>query len=260
MNQDRVKEILLKYVTEDVEDFQVVFTGKESSKVDGLYNKETKEILIHNRNFKDDNNLIYTALHELAHHIDFINNPKKSNRHCHNKDFKIILHGLVVKAMDGGDFETLDVPEVRNVVNVSKEHTKFLKNFGKILVACYDKCQQRRYPFEDVVERVCQLDKKEAKVIMSMYAFDVPEDINSDLARNIVKLKDPVVRQEAIEQKAIPKAKPPKDPVDEETFLMQEKARLEKRIQKEQERLQQIEEQLQGFEDSKELEREDDER
>jgi hypothetical protein len=251
MNQDKVKEILTKYLPEGMEDFQVIFTGKESSKIDGLYNKETKEILIHNRNFKDDNNLIYTALHEFAHHIDFIQNPKKSSRHCHNKDFEIILHGLVVKAMDGEDFKTLDIPEVRSVISVSKEHTKFLKNFGKILISCYEKCQQYHYPFEDVVERVCQLDKKEAKVIMSMYAFDVPEDINSDLARNIVKLKDPVERQEAIENKALPAARAPKDPVDEETFLMEEKKRVEKAIEKKLERLKQIEEDLQGFEDSR---------
>ena len=70
MNQQQVVERLLE-LDNDVEDFIVTFTGKKSKKVDGLYKPGNKEIILHNKNFSDDNSLIYTAIHEFAHHIQF---------------------------------------------------------------------------------------------------------------------------------------------------------------------------------------------
>ena len=70
MNQDQVKEKLLQ-IDGEVADFSVVFSGKTSKKVDGLYHPEKQEIVIHNKNFEDDNALIYTAVHEFATPHDF---------------------------------------------------------------------------------------------------------------------------------------------------------------------------------------------
>ena len=67
MNQDRVKEILLETADTELE-FSVVFTGKSSKKVNGLYKPDTHEIILHNKNFANDNELIYTAVHEYTHH------------------------------------------------------------------------------------------------------------------------------------------------------------------------------------------------
>ena len=68
MNQDQVKEILLR-LNEDVEEFFVIFSGKQSNKVNGLYHPDTREIILHNRNFENDQLLMYTAIHEFAHHV-----------------------------------------------------------------------------------------------------------------------------------------------------------------------------------------------
>ena len=54
MNQDQVKEKLLQ-IDSEVVDFSVIFSGKNSKKVDGLYHPEKQEIVIHNKNFSDDN-------------------------------------------------------------------------------------------------------------------------------------------------------------------------------------------------------------
>jgi len=97
MNQDKTKEMLLK-LNSNVKDFSVIFTGKESSKVDGLYNRETCEILIHNRNFKDDNSLIYTAIHELTHHIQFTELEPDATNKCHTVLFWKTFHKLLKKA------------------------------------------------------------------------------------------------------------------------------------------------------------------
>jgi Zn-dependent peptidase ImmA (M78 family) len=66
MNQDQVKEKLLK-LHDCTEDFIVIFSGKKSKKVNGLYKPDKREIIIHNRNLDNDNLLLYTAIHELAH-------------------------------------------------------------------------------------------------------------------------------------------------------------------------------------------------
>ena len=65
MNQDQVKDMLLS-LENNVPEFSVIFTGKESKRVDGLYKPESREILIHNRNFEDENSLIYTAIHDIS--------------------------------------------------------------------------------------------------------------------------------------------------------------------------------------------------
>ena len=54
INQESVKELLLKLETCDT-DFKVIFSGKKSNKVNGLYKQDINEIVIHNKNFKNDN-------------------------------------------------------------------------------------------------------------------------------------------------------------------------------------------------------------
>ncbi len=53
MNQDQVKRALLS-VRNAPEDFSVILSGKESRKVNGLYKPETREIILHNKNFAND--------------------------------------------------------------------------------------------------------------------------------------------------------------------------------------------------------------
>ena len=67
MDNETIKQTLLKIEDTNL-DFTVIMTGKESVRVNGLYNPETHEILLHNKNFKSDMQLIYTAIHEYTHH------------------------------------------------------------------------------------------------------------------------------------------------------------------------------------------------
>ena len=98
MNQDKVKEILLSLRDTSLE-FSVTFTGKESKKVNGLYKPDTKEILIHNKNFKNDNQLVYTAIHEYAHHLECEKNGgKSSGGRCHTNSFWACFHSLLEEA------------------------------------------------------------------------------------------------------------------------------------------------------------------
>ncbi len=148
MNQDRVKEILLD-LKSDVIDFSVIFTGKESTKVDGLYNRETCEILIHNRNFTDDNSLVYTAIHEFAHHIQFTEiDPERSSR-AHTVSFWNTFHELLDLGESRGHYTNIFNSDEK-FLNLTKqikdqyltENGQLMKDFGKLLVEAYDLCQR----------------------------------------------------------------------------------------------------------------------
>ena len=68
MTNERIKEILLDIYSCDI-DFTVTQTGKESKRVNGFYKPDTHEIFLHNKNFTNDNQLIYTAVHEYTPHL-----------------------------------------------------------------------------------------------------------------------------------------------------------------------------------------------
>jgi len=68
LNQDELKAALVS-LHEPKVDFTLIYSGKSNKRVNGLYKLNSKEILIHNRNFTSDNMLMWTAMHEYAHHI-----------------------------------------------------------------------------------------------------------------------------------------------------------------------------------------------
>ena len=92
MTNERIKEILLD-VTECSIDFSVIQTGKESKRVNGFYKPDTHEIFLHNLNFKTENQLVYTALHEYTHHLETVRqlefNPNYAGNACkvHTQEF-----------------------------------------------------------------------------------------------------------------------------------------------------------------------------
>ena len=111
MNQDQVKNKLLKI--EDsvggsaILDFTVVFSGKKSRKVNGLYKPDEREIILHNRNFDDDNLLMYTAIHEYAHHFHACARGGNLSPRAHTAEFWAILHGLLEKAEAKGIYNNV---------------------------------------------------------------------------------------------------------------------------------------------------------
>jgi hypothetical protein len=127
MNQDKVKTILLDI--EDTElDFSVIFSGKKSRKVNGLYKPDTREILIHNKNFTDEtglneNLLIYTAIHEYAHHQHSCKNGGRLSARAHTSDFWAIFHGLLEKAEAKGLYQNTieESPELKKLTAEIKE-------------------------------------------------------------------------------------------------------------------------------------------
>ncbi len=94
MNQDQLKDILLS-IEDAPLDFSLLFSGKQSNKVNGLYKPESREIIIHNRNFNDDNLLIYTAIHEYAHHLHACSRGGNLSSRAHTAEFWAVFHRLL---------------------------------------------------------------------------------------------------------------------------------------------------------------------
>ncbi|PKL16513.1 MAG: hypothetical protein CVV49_15915 [Spirochaetae bacterium HGW-Spirochaetae-5] len=201
MNQDQVKDKLL--MLEQVKtDFIVTFSGKSSKKVDGLYYPDKCEIIIHNANFVDDNQLMYTAIHEFAHHVQFTRTTAPVTARAHSNDFWNIFHSLLFKAEEMGIynniFETNEEFKELTVMlrdEYLSRNGHLMKEFGSLLIKARELCQRYHASFEDYVDRVLRLHRNEAKTIMKTYTMDIKPEIGYENMKTVAKIKDEGLRQ-----------------------------------------------------------------
>ena len=98
MNNEEIKAALARLYYCKI-DFIVIQSGKKSSKVNGLYKPATREIILHNKNFTTDNQLMYTAIHELTHHILTTEKGVKTSK-SHSGIFWATFYDLIDKAIE----------------------------------------------------------------------------------------------------------------------------------------------------------------
>ncbi|MFH0975226.1 MAG: hypothetical protein V1874_05525 [Spirochaetota bacterium] len=185
----------------EADDFVLTFTGKKSKKVDGLYKPESREILIHNKNFADDNALMYTAIHEFAHHIQFSRSSAPISVRAHTNHFWNIFHSLLFTAEEKKIFTNIFKKEQRFIELTKKLKEKFLtangklmKEFGGLLIEAYELCRQFGVSFEDYVDRELQIHRSTAKTLIKMNAFDINPDIGYENMKLVAKIKEPEMR------------------------------------------------------------------
>jgi excinuclease UvrABC ATPase subunit len=201
MNQDQVKDKLL--MLEQVKtDFIVTFSGKSSKKVDGLYYPDKCEIIIHNANFVDDNQLMYTAIHEFAHHVQFTRTTAPVTARAHSNDFWNIFHTLLFKAEEMGIYNNIfDTNDEFKELTVKlrdeylSRNGHLMKEFGSLLIKARELCQRYHASFEDYVDRVLRLHRNEAKTIMKTYTMDLKPEIGYENMKTVAKIKDEGLRQ-----------------------------------------------------------------
>jgi len=259
MNQAEVKDILLR-LENDVPDFSVIFTGKESKRVDGLYKPESCEILIHNKNFPDDNSLLYTAIHEYAHHVHFSRFPEEVTRRAHTNRFWDLFHSLLSYAESCGIYKSLFDNDKDFLLLTRRIKTDYLeknghlmKEFGKLLIEALDLCREKHAVFEDYAERILGMTRGSARSMMKVYALDVDESLGFENMKVVASIKDEKERSEAAasfkEGKTPPQVRQhikESKPEPEPTLgrLEAHKRRLEKNISNLQEKLENIDRQL----------------
>ncbi len=258
MNQDRVKEILLDTADAQTE-FSVIFSGKESNVVNGLYKPRSREIIIHNRNFHNDDQLIYTAIHEYAHHLHAEKKAFLSSGKAHTNEFWGIFHDLLVAAEGKGHYRNLfeSEPEFVQLTRRIKEsciteNGRIMIEFGRLLVEAQGLCERYKTRFEDYVDRALGVPRTTAGVAARAATWGVEPSIGWDGIRMAAGISDPGRRAEAVaalrdgESPASVKAHFGRDmpPEDKLERLAQEKERLERTIRKLEEKLAQVERSL----------------
>ncbi|MCL2264881.1 MAG: hypothetical protein FWC22_02455 [Treponema sp.] len=249
MNQEKVKQKLLAIEDAPLE-FSLVFSGKKSKKVNGLYKPSSREIIIHNRNFKTDdtgqNLLLYTAIHEYAHHLHACSRGGTLSPRAHNSEFWAIFHELLEKAETKKIYnDVFSVsPELLKLTEVIRN--KYLKNNGELvkemgmhLLKAHDLCTGIGVRFEDYVDRMLRIPRASANTAMKMFEYDIASEVGADNMRFLAGIRNGEERKAA--ETALIKGKSPdtvkiqvrgkeKEEIDPVEILEKEKNRLEKTI------------------------------
>ena len=266
MNQDQVKEKLL--ALEDAPlDFTVVFSGKRSKKVNGLYKPDSREIIIHNRNFsssekeKGCNLLVYTAIHEYAHHLHACARGGHLSSRAHTSEFWAILHGLLEKAEKKKIYKNVfsgskELEELTNTIreNYLMNNGKLVKELGQLLLQAQNLCSAIGGRYEDYIDRVLRIPRQAANLAIRMYQYNLDPETGADNMRFLAGITNEEKRMSA--QNALLKGKSPDtvktgikqkktdDNDDPRMRLENEKLRLERTIASLTKRLKEIEKEL----------------
>lgn len=202
MNQDQIKNLLLK-LNSEVPDFAVVLTGKKSNKVHGLYKPDSKEILIHNRNFVSEMELVYTAIHEFAHHVQFSSANRPTSHRSHTSYYWDLFHRLLRKAEELGLYHNVFLTEPDFIALTDKikrdyleENGQLMKNFGQLLLEASELCQKHHARFEDYMDRILCISRSTAKTLIQSFSQDIDPRVGFDQMKTLVSVKDPQIRQE----------------------------------------------------------------
>lgn len=258
MNQDDVKEILLQIADTELE-FSVIFTGKKSNKVNGLYKPDSHEILLHNKNFSTDNELIYTAIHEYTHHKQCEQEGGLYSTRVHTAKFWAQFHALLEQAEAKGFYRiTLQespelialTDEIKQVIMV--EDGKLIKELGKLLSKARKLCKDAGVRYEDYIDRILCLPRVSAAAIEKINAYDINPELGYEAMKTVANIGNAEKRKKAEElflaknsyasvHSKIAAAKQEATPKE---CLEKEKKRLEKTILNLKARLEVVEEKL----------------
>lgn len=246
-------------------EFSVTFTGKESKKVNGLYKPDTCEILLHNKNFKADNQLIYTAIHEYTHHLlneeklEQSGGIKPSYNRVHTNEFWAKFHALLQVAEQKGYYVIglENSPELAQLTeeirkNYLESNGRLMQEFGQLLAKAHKLCQEANIRYEDYIDRVLKLPRAAAKSITKVSTANINPAMGFENMKLVVSL--PKEKQQQAEQEILSGNSSPDSvrsmmkrkiqEVDARTKLEKEKKRLEKTIQQLTSRLEIVEESL----------------
>ncbi len=258
MSNDQIKKVLLSLRKTEA-DFSVILSGKKSKKVHGLYKPDTREIIIHNKNFKNDNEMMYTAIHEYAHHIQFTTSVTPISVRSHTTAFWNLLHTLLFEAEEKGIYTNPfdSIAEFRELTTRIKEKClagsgTLMKELGKLLLDAHALCQKHGTSYSDYLDRVLALPRVSAGVIVKAHTLDLDPRVGFENMRALSTIRDAPSREKAQEElraghspdQVKAKYGPSRPPKDPREALVAERQRLEKGIDRMKKQLKEIEKRL----------------
>jgi hypothetical protein len=261
MNQDAVKE-KLESVHKSPVDYTVVFSGKKSLKTYGCYKPATREIIIHNKNCANgdgglnENMLMFTAIHELAHHVRMAEKGDTGSR-AHSQDFWAAFHGLLDAAEERGVYRAeIDdgtqklIDEVRDI---SVRIAGLQRELGRVICAINESCKKNGLREEDIIERKAQISRQTAKAAANAFFMGdtgLGADMQAEAARQRTEAGREAVTEAAqngasvIQAKKAARPESRMEPEDETAKLELEKRRVERTIESLERRLEEIRKEL----------------
>ncbi|MCR4714264.1 MAG: hypothetical protein K5751_07785 [Treponemataceae bacterium] len=264
MNNEQIKQLLLKIEKTDV-DFTVTMTGKASKAVNGLYRPTTHEILLHNKNFTNENSLVYTAIHEYTHHLLTAADERKavseSKRTKHDSAFWSKMDDLIEVAVKQGVYVRKRSEKLTRLIDEAKQIDREIaglkKKLGSVLKEIHRISEEEGTRFEDVLTHDIRMQKTTAEKCIrasNVGKEDVGQDIQEVLSKTANKtanIKDAaetaVDDGKTVEQLKYAIQTTQKKPEDKREKLEKEKTRLEKTITSLNERLSVVMEALESL-------------
>jgi hypothetical protein len=200
MNQDQVKEALVALKPTKV-DFTLLYSGKKSAKVNGLYKPATMEIVIHNRNFETDNDLFFTALHEYAHHLNCTEFEGSSGK-AHTLKFWSILHTLLGLAEEKGLYKNpakteAFAPTTESLRGLITESGRIMREIGSQLIEAQGLCQKNGARFDDYVMRTLKQSMSWARSCMAAAAYKLDDSLGAENMKSVAGIRGDEDRQQA---------------------------------------------------------------
>ena len=267
MDNQKIKEMLLDIFQCEI-DFTVIQTGKESKRVNGFYKPDTHEIFLHNLNFKSENELVYTAVHEYTHHLMTIKKQETDPSYgtackVHTQEFWARFGELIDIAEKKGYYSigwenNQELKELTEDIktNFLAKNGELMQEFGKKLARAWELCKEANIRYEDYIDRVLCLPRNTEKDIRKVSAADVNPVIGFDNMKVVASVKRKDDRQQ-VEQEFLQGGKSvstvreimkqksaQKSDYDPKIKLEKEKSRLEKTIAQLTQRLEYVEESL----------------
>jgi hypothetical protein len=202
MNQEDVKKRLGE-LYKSAFDYTVIFSGKYSKLVNGLYKPAGKEIILHNKNFANDNLLLYTAIHELAHHICMTEKGQKGAR-SHTAQFWSTFHDLLDIAEKKGIYTRVHDKKLDALIQKARELDKKIAELqrvlGGILMEISDTCKKDGTRMEDVFERDINLSRKTLNYSIKAATICADEDCGQDIQKFLTGNKNEDIKSFIEEQ------------------------------------------------------------
>jgi hypothetical protein len=244
MNQEQISRAL-RSLRRTEADFTVILSGKKSGKVNGLYKPESREIILHNKNFKGDNELMYTAIHEYAHHIQFTSSAAPISVRTHTTAFWSLFHTLLFEAeekrvyanpYDGIEEFRLLTREIKDKFITASG--SLMKDLGRLLIRAHELCEEHGASFSDYLDRILGLPRTSAQAIMKAKTYDLDPRIGFENMRSLAGMRDEGERTAA--QEALMNGKSPDmvkerfssrgKPVEAREILIAERGKIERTI------------------------------
>lgn len=259
MTQEQLA-ITLRTIEDCPVDFSVVFSGKKSRRINGTYKPETREIRINEHNFESDNLLLYTAIHEYAHHIHSVENGNAAPVRHHNSEFMAILYRLMNKAESKGLYRNVfnDSPELIELTKLIQDRITndghIIKELGAYLFNAYELCISVGGRFEDYVDRILKIPRITATTAIKIHQFNLEPSLGSDNMRFIANIKNEEQRTQAQTEllegasidtvRAKNRCAKTEKQTSNKAVLEREKLRIKRNIEFLSKRLQEIEQEL----------------